>query len=159
LEAINGRIHNQPDSRYTIPEDHWFAGSLLLDFTNPEAVDWWFEKRKYLLTLGVDGFKTDGGEFILSDDVVAANGCTGLEMRNGYAASYIKAYSRFVGKDRVLFSRAGYKGQQKYPIQWAGDQMSTWEEFHHILSAGLSIGLSGVPFWRVAIRLLLYIDY
>ena len=140
-------IFNKDGTPYTIPEGHWFAGSLLLDFTNPEAVDWWFEKRKYLLTMGVDGFKTDGGEFILSNDVVAANGCTGLEMRNGYAASYVKAYSRFVGKDRVLFSRAGYKGQQKYPIQWAGDQMSTWEEFHHILSAGLSIGLSGVPFW------------
>nr|WP_308743046.1 TIM-barrel domain-containing protein [uncultured Anaerocolumna sp.] len=68
-------------------------------------------------------------------------------MRNGYAESYVKAYSRFVGKDRVLFSRAGYKGQQKYPIQWAGDHMSKWEEFQHILSAGLSIGLSGVPFW------------
>lgn len=38
-------------------------------------------------------------------------------------------------------------GQQKFPIQWAGDQMSTWEEFKHILTAGLSIGLSGVPFW------------
>ena len=33
------------------------------------------------------------------------------------------------------------------PIQWAGDQMSTWEELRHVLTAGLSIGLSGVPLW------------
>lgn len=140
-------ILNSDGSPYTIPNNHWFAGSLILDFTKEEAVNWWFGKRKYLLEMGVAGFKTDGGEFVLRDDIMAANGCTGLEMRNQYASSYVEAYSRFIGKDRVLFSRAGYKGQQKFPIQWAGDQMSTWDEFRHILAAGLSIGLSGVPFW------------
>ncbi len=138
---------NSDGSPYTIPEGHWFAGSLLPDFTNEETLKWWFDKRQYLLEMGVEGFKTDGGEFVLRDDVIAANGFTGLEQRNQYALSYVEAYSRFVGKNRVLFSRAGYTGQQKFPIQWAGDQMSTWEEFRHILAAGLSIGLSGVPFW------------
>jgi alpha-D-xyloside xylohydrolase len=59
----------------------------------------------------------------------------------------VKAYSEFVGPQRVLFSRAGHKGQQAYPLQWAGDQQSTWAEFRHILTAGLSAGLSGIPFW------------
>lgn len=140
-------IINTDGTPYTIPDKHWFAGSLILDFTRKEAVDWWFGNRKYLLDMGVSGFKTDGGEFILTDDVKAANGCTGLELRNLYASSYVEAYSRFIGKDRVLFSRAGYKGQQCFPMQWAGDQMSTWEEFKHVILAGLSIGLSGVPFW------------
>lgn len=140
-------IKNTDGTPYTIPENHWFAGSLLPDFTKKETVSWWFEKRKYLLDMGISGFKTDGGEFVLTDEVKAANGCTGLELRNLYASSYVEAYSRFAGTERVLFSRAGYKGQQRFPIQWAGDQMSTWEEFRHIISAGLSIGLSGVPFW------------
>ena len=140
-------IRNLDGTPYTIPENHWFAGSLLPDFTNEETVRWWFDKRQYLLSMGVDGFKTDGGEFVLRDDCYAKDGSTGLELRNQYAADYVEAYSNFVGKDRILFSRAGYMGQQKFPIQWAGDQMSTWEEFKHILTAGLSIGLSGVPFW------------
>jgi len=140
-------IRNLDGTPYTIPENHWFAGSLLPDFTNEETVRWWFDKRQYLLSMGVDGFKTDGGEFVLRDDCFAKDGSTGLELRNQYAADYVEAYSNFVGKDRILFSRAGYKGQQKFPMQWAGDQMSTWEEFKHILTAGLSIGLSGVPFW------------
>lgn len=138
---------NSDGTPYTIPKNHWFAGSLVPDFTNQEAVDWWFEKRRYLLDMGVAGFKTDGGEFILTDEVKAANGCTGLELRNLYASSYVEAYSRFIGEDRILFSRAGYTGQQRFPMQWAGDQMSTWEELKHIVSAGLSMGLSGVPFW------------
>ena len=140
-------IRNLDGTPYTIPENHWFAGSLLPDFTNEETVRWWFDKRQYLLSMGVDGFKTDGGEFVLRDDCYAKDGSTGLELRNQYAANYVEAYSNFVGKDRILFSRAGYKGQQKFPMQWTGDQMSTWEEFKHILTAGLSIGLSGVPFW------------
>lgn len=140
-------IKNSDGTVYTIPEGHWFAGSLLPDFTKPETVQWWFDKRKYLLDMGVAGFKTDGGEFVLTDNVVTSNGFTGLELRNYYASSYVEAYSKFIGLDRVLFSRAGYVGQQKYPMQWAGDQMSTWDEFRHVIIAGLSIGLSGIPFW------------
>lgn len=140
-------IKNMDGSTYSIPEDHWFAGSLLPDFTNPKTKKWWFKKRQYLLDLGVDGFKTDGGEFILTDQVTAFNGMTGLELRNFYSSNYVQAYSEFIGSERVLFSRAGYIGQQNYPMQWAGDQMSTWEEFRNVIKAGLSIGLSGVPFW------------
>lgn len=140
-------IKNKDGSPYRIPEDHWFGGSLLPDFSNPETVEWWFAKRKYLLDMGVDGFKTDGGEFVLTDDVVSADGLTGLELRNAFASRYVQAYAAFAGKGRVLFSRAGYTGQQRVPIQWAGDQMSTWEEFRHVILAGLSLGLSGVPFW------------
>lgn len=140
-------IQNTDGSPYVIPEGHWFAGSMLPDFSNPETKEWWFGKRQYLLDMGVDGFKTDGGEFILTDEVKSFDGRTGLELRNGYAADYVRAYHEFIGEDRVLFSRAGYTGQQRYPMQWAGDQASTWEEFRHVITAGLTAGLSGIPFW------------
>jgi alpha-D-xyloside xylohydrolase len=140
-------VLNADGSPYTIPDGHWFSGSMVPDFTNPETVKWWFEKRKYLLEMGVDGFKTDGGEFICKDDITFFDGSTGKEMRNGFVKRYMETYNDFVGADRVLFSRAGYTGQQRCPIQWAGDQESTWDEFRAIVKAGLSIGLSGVPFW------------
>lgn len=140
-------IFNTDGSPYVIPQGHWFEGSLLPDFTKEETVKWWFSKRKHLLDIGVDGFKTDGGEFVLKDDIVTYNGYTGLEMKNAYVNSYVKEYSKFIGNHRILFSRAGYSGQQNYPMQWSGDQVSTWEELRHVLTAGLSIGLSGVPYW------------
>lgn len=34
--------------QYRIPSSGWFGNSLLLDFTNPDAVDWWMSKRAYL---------------------------------------------------------------------------------------------------------------
>lgn len=140
-------VLNEDGSPYTIPEGHWFSGSMVPDFTNPKTVEWWFEKRRYLLEMGVDGFKTDGGEFIYRDDVTFHDGSTGKEMRNGFVKRYMEAYNDFVGPNRVLFSRAGFTGQQRCPIHWAGDQQSTWDEFRAIVKAGLSIGLSGVPFW------------
>ncbi len=135
------------DAPYYIPEGNWFGGSMIPDFTNPETCQSWFEKRQYLLDMGVDGFKTDGGEFIYNETASFHNGKTGAEMKNGYATSYVKAYTDFIGKDQILFSRAGYSGQQNYPMQWAGDQQSTWAEFRHAIVAGLSAGLSGIPYW------------
>ena len=69
-EAVERRlcVMNADGTPYRIPAGHWFAGSLVPDFTNPETVKSWFTKRRYLTELGVDGFKTDGGEFILSDE-------------------------------------------------------------------------------------------
>ncbi len=144
----NGLVALNPDGNpYTIPKGHWFPGSMIPDFTNPEVVKWWLEKRRYLLEMGVDGFKTDGGEFIYKDDITFFDGSTGKEMRNGFVKGYMEAYSNFIDENRVLFSRAGYTGQQRCPIQWAGDQESTWDELRAVLKAGLSIGLSGVPYW------------
>jgi hypothetical protein len=39
----------------------WFPGALMPDWTNPEALWWWLDKRRYLVEeLGIDGFKTTG---------------------------------------------------------------------------------------------------
>ena len=140
-------VKNQDGSLYRIPEEHWFSGSLLPDFSKKETRDWWFSKRQYLLDMGVDGFKTDGGEFVLTDEAAVEDGRTGKELRNAFVEDYIRAYEEFVGPERVLFSRAGYTGQQRFPIQWAGDQQSEWSELRGVLSAGLSAGLSGIIYW------------
>lgn len=140
-------VRNADGTPYRIP-DGWFAGSLLLDFTNPEAARWWFGKRRYLIDqLGVDGLKTDGGEFVFDDRVSFWDGRDGASMRNRYAMTYIEAYRDFAGPGRITFSRAGYVGAQSSTLFWAGDQESSFAESRAVLTAGLSIGLSGVPFW------------
>ncbi len=134
-------------SPYTIPEGRWFGESMLPDFTNPKTKDWWFKKRQYLLDIGVDGFKTDGGEFIYDDEVKFSDGSTGLSMKNKYSYLYTKSYKEFIGEDRVLFSRAGYTGGWANTLFWGGDQLSTWEELKHVLIAGLNASMSGVFYW------------
>ena len=142
-------VKHADGSPYVIPE-RWFQGSLLPDFTNPEARRWWFGKREHLLEMGVEGFKTDGGEFLFGSDVCLWDGTDGRAAHNLYPVRYVKAYQDWMksrGVTGVTFSRAGYAGAQRLPIYWAGDQLSTWQELAAQLTAGLSAGLSGVLFW------------
>lgn len=129
----------------------WFHDALLLDFTNPEAADWWLEKRRYLVEeVGVDGFKTDGGEHAWGADLVYADGTHGGETNNRYPVLYGAAYHRLLrscGRAPVTFSRAGFTGSAAIPCHWAGDEDSTWEAFRASITAGLTAGASGIFFW------------
>jgi alpha-glucosidase (family GH31 glycosyl hydrolase) len=129
----------------------WFPGALLVDWTNPDAADWWLAKRRYLLDdVGVDGFKTDGGEHAWGDDLRYHDGSRGDVSNNLYPLRYAQAYRRLLsecGVDGVTFSRAGFTGAGSAPCHWAGDEDSTWEAFRASIVAGLTAGISGVPFW------------
>ena len=145
-------IKNEDSSPYRITE-MWFGNSLMPDFTNPDTCRWWFEKRRYLVEeLGVTGFKTDGGEFLFDLDSYLKDGRSIEEGHNAFPDLYEEAYYSFMNRTMgegkgVLFSRAGYSGCQRYPIHWAGDQVSEFSELKGQLTAGLSAGLSGIPFW------------
>ena len=127
----------------------WFRDGLLMDFTNPKARDWWFSKREYLLDeIGIDGFKTDGGEHLWDPNLKFYDGRQGDEMVNAYAQKYVQEYYQFAqSRGAITFSRAGYTGAQTSPCHWAGDENSTWEAFQHTVNAGLNAALSGITFW------------
>lgn len=158
-EALQNDIREATEKGYAVGSadgspyhitENWFVDSMLLDFTNPDAVRWWFAKRKPLLEMGVEGFKTDGGEFLYEKAAHLHNGATGLAAHNLYPMQYETAYRDFMkenGVNGVTFSRAGYVGAQTCPIHWAGDQTSEWSELQSQLYAGISAGLSGVLYW------------
>jgi alpha-D-xyloside xylohydrolase len=144
-------VLNPDGSLYRI-RPFWFRGGYLWDVTNPAARAWWFAKRAYLLDdLGVDGFKTDGGEHLWGADTLFWDGRQGDELLNLYPRLYTEAYHQFAAEKRhndcLTFSRAGFVGSQRAPAHWAGDENSTWEAFRHSILAGLSAGISGIPFW------------
>ncbi|MBI2776242.1 MAG: glycoside hydrolase family 31 [Chloroflexi bacterium] len=140
-----------PDGRPYRNRAWWFPGAILPDWTNPEARDWWLEKRRYLVEdLGVDGFKTDGGEHAWGDDLRYADGTRGAETNNRYPGLYAAAYQdllRACGRHPLTFSRSGFTGAAAVPAHWAGDESSTWEGFRASITAGLSAGASGIFFW------------
>jgi alpha-glucosidase (family GH31 glycosyl hydrolase) len=129
----------------------WFNDAMLLDVTNDEAVRWWVERRRHLVEgIGVDGFKTDGGEHAWSPGIRYADETRGGETNNRYPVLYAKAYHdllRSSGREPVTFSRAGYTGSQCYPVHWAGDADSTWAALRASITAGLTASACGIVFW------------
>ena len=139
-------VLNADGTPYEIPHT-WCIGSMVPDFTNASGTEHWFNRFRYLKQLGIDGFKTDGGEFIHDKTVKFSDGTTGLEGQNRYCEDYTAAFAEFVGEEGIVFSRAGGQRSPSFTVLWAGDQESTWTEFRSVLKAGLSAGLSGFNLW------------
>ncbi len=135
-------------------EDLWHGllpYCAIVDFTKKEAALWLRKKVKYLLQRGVDVLKTDFGEDIPLD-AVFSNGKTGREMRNIYSLLYnqvvFEATESIKGKGNgVVWARSGFAGMQRFPVCWSGDPKSTYEGMAATLKGGLSLSMSGVPFW------------
>ncbi|GAA4169009.1 TIM-barrel domain-containing protein [Gryllotalpicola koreensis] len=129
----------------------WFPLSLMPDLTDARAAKWWTEKRRYLVEeIGVDGFKTDGGEHAWGAELIYLDGRRGDEKNNTFPVGYAAAYGellRSAGKAPVTFSRAGFTGSQAHGAFWAGDENSTWDAFRWSLNAGLSAAASGIVYW------------
>lgn len=131
--------------------DKWQAGMGIVDFTNPEAADWYKKHLIKLMDMGVDSFKTDFGERI-PVDVVYHDGSDPLRMHNYYAQLYnqivFELIEEHLGKNKaVLFARSATAGGQKYPVHWGGDNTSDYPSMAESLRAGLSFGMSGFGFW------------
>ena len=148
-------VGNGSGGQYRIPAGRWFENSLLPDFTSSSARTWWTTcKRGYLFNMsgvGIDGFKTDGGEYVFGRNLTFSNSKKGDEMRNAYPKEYLSAFNTFVqantSNNGALLSRAGTAGAQAYPGYWSGDERSTFGAFQDSIRAGLSASISGVPFW------------
>lgn len=131
--------------------DFWQAGMGLVDFTNPEAREWFKNKVKKLLNQGVDAIKTDFGERI-PRDVVWYDGSPKLSMHNWYTQLYnqavFEAIEETYGKGKAcLYARSATVGGQQQPVHWGGDCESTFNGMAQTLRAGLSITSSGFGFW------------
>ena len=129
----------------------WFPLALMPDLTDERAARWWTEKRRYLVEeVGVDGFKTDGGEHAWGAELVYLDGRRGDEKNSTFPVAYAAAYGdllRSAGKAPVTFSRAGFTGSQAHGAFWAGDENSTWDAFRWSMNAGLSAASCGIVYW------------
>ncbi|GAA0441527.1 hypothetical protein Acor_72570 [Acrocarpospora corrugata] len=129
----------------------WFPLALMPDLSSPEVRDWWTAKRRYLVEdLGIDGFKTDGGEHAWGHDLRYADGRRGSDGNGLVPVNYARAFGdllRSCGKPPVTFSRAGFTGSQAHGVFWAGDEASTWTAFRSSITAGITASACGIVYW------------
>ena len=130
--------------------DIWQAGQAIVDFTNPEAREWFKSKLRPLLEMGVDTFKTDFGERIPTD-VQYFNGADPEQMHNLYALIYNQTVWELMqeikGEQAILFARSATAGGQSMPVHWGGDNTSSFESMAESLRGGLSLLSSGFGYW------------
>lgn len=131
--------------------DLWQYGMGIVDFTNPEACQWFKDKLGALMDMGVDSFKTDFGERIPTD-VVYYDGSDPQQMHNYYTQLYNKVVFELLEEKRgkgeaALFARSATAGGQQFPVHWGGDCEATYESMAESLRGGLSLGLSGFGYW------------
>ena len=130
--------------------DMWQPGMAIVDFTNPEACEWFKGLLKKLFDMGVNNIKTDFGERIPTK-VKYFNGKDPI-MHNYYTYLYNKcvfeALEEYYGKDKAcLFARSATVGGQKFPVHWGGDCYAEYSAMSETLRGGLSLCSSGFGFF------------
>lgn len=139
-----------------------FQGDCLeIDVTSQEAREYLWEKcRRNYYDYGIDMFWLDNSEPDYGvydyDNYRYALG-TALEVSNLYPKLYTRAFYdgiRAAGHEKDILSlvRCGWAGSQKYAaLLWSGDVPSTFASLRDQLSAGLNMGLAGIPWWTTDI--------
>ena len=72
----------------------------------------------------------------------SADSCTSVSADSCTSASADNAEG-----NAIIWARSAWAGSQRYPLHWGGDAANTNEAMLSTLHAGLSLGLSGFPFW------------
>ena len=122
----------------------------ILDFSNPETVDWYQQKIEGLLKQGVSTIKCDFGEAAPYNGFYHS-GKGGLYEHNLYPLRYNKALWEVVERNHpnegIIWARSAWAGSQRYALHWGGDAATTNTGMLGDLRGGLSFGLSGFSFW------------
>ena len=137
----------------------------VLDFTNPETVQWYQQKILGLLKQGVSTIKCDFGEAAPYNGFYH-NGRGGLYEHNLYPLRYNKALFEVIDsfakanhnvqstkhkvqnpEGGIIWARSAWAGSQRYALHWGGDAATTNTGMLGDLRGGLSFGLSGFSFW------------
>lgn len=146
----NGYLLKNPDGS-VFQCDMWQPGLAIVDFTNPDACEWYASKLRRLCEMGVDTFKTDFGERIPTN-VKYFNGADPIAMHNYYTYLYNKTVfnvlKEYYGENKAcLFARSATVGGQKFPVHWGGDCSAEYTSMAETIRGGLSLCMSGFGYF------------
>jgi len=144
----------------------WVGAGYTSSFYDPymkAARDmYWRQVNQHLGVLGVDAWWMDATEPDLHsnldiDSIKARMGPTAIGPADQYFNTYPLIHSggvyegaRAARPDKRVFilTRSGFAGTQRNAAAvWSGDIASRWDDLYNQISAGVSIGYSGLPNW------------
>ncbi len=131
-----------------------------IDTTNPETQSYvWERVKSNYYDKGVKLFWLDEAEpeyEVYDFDNYRYHMGSCLEVGNIYPMMYAKGFydgMRASGMENVVnLVRCAWAGSQRYgALVWSGDIASTFESLRFQLSAGLGMGMAGIPWWTTDI--------
>lgn len=138
-----------------------FEGATVhLDTTNPSARNYlWNTVKKNYYEKGIQVFWLDEAEpeFSVYDfDNYRYYTGSNLQIGNTYPLHYAQAFYEGMeaeGQENIVnLLRCAWAGSQKYgALVWSGDIASSFESMRNQLTAGLNMGIAGIPWWTTDI--------
>ncbi len=130
-----------------------------VDFTNPNARNWWIDNMKFLPDNGIHGYWNDmnepavGGSYLPDNLWFDFDGrkANALEAKNVYGmqmarSSFESALKYGDGRRPFVLTRSGFAGVQRYAVVWTGDNTASDEYLLGGTLLNTQLGLSGLPF-------------
>lgn len=158
--------------RHNIEEGHkdWVGPGYLSSFYDPFSAEaremYWHQIDKRLNSKGFDAWWLDATEPDMHSNLsIRERKLNMTPTAMGPGAQYFNAYSlensRAVyngarkakpNKRVFILTRSTYAGQQRYAAAtWSGDVAARWSNLREQISAGINMGLSGIPYWTTDI--------
>lgn len=129
-------------------EFFWGGEASLIDFSNPEATEWWKRQLKeQYIDHGCTGIWNDNNEFEIEDTALPAYRVRSLYPVRMAKASYEVFQERHPHRRPWIYSRSGYSGLQRFARTWSGDNVSDWKTLRFNQYMGVGFGLSGLPYF------------
>jgi len=150
-------VHSERGVKTTM---EFLGNCTFFDSTNPQARKYIWEtcKRNYY-DKGVKLFWLDEAEpeySVYDFDNYRYYLGSNMQVGNLYPVMYAKAFfdgMRAEGREKIVnLLRCAWAGSAKYgALVWSGDIASSFESFRNQLSAGLNMGMAGIPWWTTDI--------
>ncbi|WP_440846297.1 glycoside hydrolase family 31 protein [Sphingomonas sp. 22176] len=137
-------------------QQEFLGNTRFIDVTHPGARSFLWDTLKHnYRDKGVRLFWLDEAEpeFSVYDfDNYRYHGGSTLEIGNAYPLHYAQALHdglRAEGESEIVsLIRCAWAGSQRYgALVWSGDIHSSFEAMRNQLSAGLNMGMAGIPWW------------
>lgn len=135
----------------------WDGQGSYLDFTNPDAREFWIQNVKdKLLNKGIKWTWNDNNEFDIKDEEAVANGFGKAvnASRIRPVLTYLMVYSSYLAQTEkypdlrpFLSTRSGNIGVRRYAQTWSGDNRTDWNSLRYCHFIGLTMSLSGFYFY------------